>query len=127
MTRAATTSVWSCSARARRPPPAPAARHHPPAPGPGDRTPLPPAGAAAAPAGAASGRAASAVAAAPAWSSFAERFADAFAAETGAFLALVRDGGESPCPPESALEALRVAVACDTSRAEGRPIPMDEV
>ena len=44
-----------------------------------------------------------------------------------AFLGLVRDGGESPCPPESALEALRVAVACDLSRAEGRPVAMTEV
>lgn len=60
--------------------------------------------------------------------SFAERFAGAFAAETDAFLALVRDGGgESPCPPESALEALRVAVACDISRAEGRSVEMSEV
>jgi myo-inositol 2-dehydrogenase / D-chiro-inositol 1-dehydrogenase len=61
------------------------------------------------------------------WSSFAERFADAFARETAAFVALVRDGGESPCPPESALEALRVAVACDRSRAEGRPVSMADV
>ena len=58
------------------------------------------------------------------WSSFAERFADAFARETEAFLALVRNGGQSACPPESALEALRVAVACDISRAEGRPVSM---
>jgi myo-inositol 2-dehydrogenase/D-chiro-inositol 1-dehydrogenase len=61
------------------------------------------------------------------WGSFAERFADAFARETDAFLGLVRDGGESACPPESALEALRVAVACDRSRAEGRAVSMDEV
>jgi myo-inositol 2-dehydrogenase / D-chiro-inositol 1-dehydrogenase len=60
------------------------------------------------------------------WSSFVERFADAFARETAAF-ELVRGGGESPCPPESALEALRVAVACDISRAEGRPVAMAEV
>lgn len=61
------------------------------------------------------------------WSSFVERFADAFARETAAFLALVRDGGPSPCPPANALEALRVAVACDRSRAESRPIAMAEV
>lgn len=60
--------------------------------------------------------------------SFAERFAGAFAAETDAFLGLVREGGgASPCPPESALEALRVAVACDRSRAEGRVVTMSEV
>ena len=62
-----------------------------------------------------------------AWRSFAERFAEAFARETQAFLALVRDGGESPCPPESALEALRVAVACDLSRAERRPVSIADV
>jgi myo-inositol 2-dehydrogenase/D-chiro-inositol 1-dehydrogenase len=61
------------------------------------------------------------------WGSFAERFADAFVAETEAFVSLVRDGGESPCPPESALEALRVAVACDVSRAEGRVVAMTEI
>ena len=61
------------------------------------------------------------------WSSFVERFADAFARETAAFVGLVREGGESPCPPESALEALRVAVACDVSRAGGRPVAMAEV
>jgi myo-inositol 2-dehydrogenase/D-chiro-inositol 1-dehydrogenase len=61
------------------------------------------------------------------WSSFVERFAEAFAGETAAFVALVRDGGESPCPPESALEALRVAVACDISRSEGRPAAVAEV
>jgi myo-inositol 2-dehydrogenase / D-chiro-inositol 1-dehydrogenase len=60
-------------------------------------------------------------------SSFAERFAAAFAAETDAFIALVRDGGDSPCPPETALEALRVAIACDRSRAEGRPVAVEEI
>lgn len=62
-----------------------------------------------------------------AWTSFAERFAGAFAAETDAFVALVRDGGESPCPPETALEALRVAVACEVSRTEGRPVAPVEI
>jgi myo-inositol 2-dehydrogenase/D-chiro-inositol 1-dehydrogenase len=56
------------------------------------------------------------------WASFEERFADAFVAETAAFVALVCDGGDSACPPEAALEALRVAEACDRSRAEGRPV-----
>ena len=56
------------------------------------------------------------------WSSFEERFADAFVAETEAFVRLVRDGGQSACPPETALQALRIAEACDRSRAEGRPV-----
>jgi myo-inositol 2-dehydrogenase/D-chiro-inositol 1-dehydrogenase len=68
-----------------------------------------------------------AVGADPLPGSFAERFAAAFVAETDAFLRLVCDGGASPCPPESALEALRVAVACDLSRAEGRPVSIEEV
>jgi myo-inositol 2-dehydrogenase/D-chiro-inositol 1-dehydrogenase len=54
------------------------------------------------------------------WTSFAERFAGAFAQETAAFVTLVRDGGESPCPPATALEALRVAVACEISRPARR-------
>jgi myo-inositol 2-dehydrogenase/D-chiro-inositol 1-dehydrogenase len=65
-------------------------------------------------------------AAGPAWQTFPERFAAAFAAETAAFLAFARDGGDSPCPPEAALEALRVAVACDRSRAEGRAVTLAE-
>jgi myo-inositol 2-dehydrogenase / D-chiro-inositol 1-dehydrogenase len=76
----------------------------------GDRTPL---------------RRLGAAAAAPppdAWTSFTERFADAFARETAAFLDLVRDHGESLCPPENALEALRVAAACELSRSERRPV-----
>jgi myo-inositol 2-dehydrogenase/D-chiro-inositol 1-dehydrogenase len=64
---------------------------------------------------------------AAAWQSFPERFADAFAAETAAFLAFARDGGESPCPPAAALEALRVAVACDRSRSTGRSVAVAEV
>jgi myo-inositol 2-dehydrogenase/D-chiro-inositol 1-dehydrogenase len=56
------------------------------------------------------------------WASFEERFSEAFAAETEAFVRLVRDGGESACPPETALQALRIAEACDRSRAEGRPV-----
>lgn len=70
---------------------------------------------------------AAAVGAEPGWSSFTERFAGAFAAETEAFVAFVRDGGASPCPPSAALEALRIAVACDRSRAEGRPVALSEV
>jgi myo-inositol 2-dehydrogenase/D-chiro-inositol 1-dehydrogenase len=62
---------------------------------------------------------------APGWESAWDRFADAFVAETAAFVALVRDGGESPCPPDAALQALRIAVACDRSRAAGVPVPVD--
>jgi myo-inositol 2-dehydrogenase / D-chiro-inositol 1-dehydrogenase len=80
-----------------------------------ERTPLHRVGAGAAPAPA------------DAWTSFAERFAGAFAEETAAFVALARDGGESPCPPQTALEALRVAVACEVSIAERRPVAPAEI
>ena len=53
---------------------------------------------------------------------FLDRFDAAFRAEMAAFLDLVAGRGENPCPGSASLEALRVAVACDLSRAEGRPV-----
>ena len=58
------------------------------------------------------------------WESSADRFADAFVAETEAFVTLVREGGESPCSPSDALAALEVAVACDRSLATGAPVDL---
>ena len=58
------------------------------------------------------------------WESSYERFADAYVAETEAFVTLVREGGESPCSPHDALVALEVAVACDRSRATGLPVDL---
>jgi len=58
---------------------------------------------------------------------FWERFGPAYAAEIGAFVDLVRDGGPSLCPVEEALEALYVAEAATRSRAEGRPVEVAEV
>jgi myo-inositol 2-dehydrogenase/D-chiro-inositol 1-dehydrogenase len=60
----------------------------------------------------------------PGWESSYERFAPAHAAETDAFVALVQDRGSSPCPPSAALEALRIADACELSRATGRPVTL---
>ena len=39
------------------------------------------------------------------------------------------DGGEreNPSPPAAAMEALRIAVACEVSRREGRPIKIAEI
>jgi myo-inositol 2-dehydrogenase/D-chiro-inositol 1-dehydrogenase len=34
---------------------------------------------------------------------------------------------ENPSPPASAMEALRVAVACEVSRKEGRPVRVAEI
>lgn len=63
----------------------------------------------------------------PAYPLFPVRFAAAYTAELTAFLALVRDGGVSPCTPADALEAFYVAEACELSRREHRPVPLSEV
>jgi myo-inositol 2-dehydrogenase / D-chiro-inositol 1-dehydrogenase len=62
--------------------------------------------------------------AAAGWESSWDRFADAFVAETAAFVGLARDGGEPPCSPADAIAALEVAVACDRSRATGLPVDL---
>ena len=58
---------------------------------------------------------------------FQERFAAAYRAEMTAFIDVVAGRRENPCTPEDALAALRVAVACDVSRAEHRPVRLREV
>lgn len=58
---------------------------------------------------------------------FWERFAPAYAAEIGAFVELVSDGGPSPCTVDDALEALYVAEAATLSRLEGRRVEIAEV
>jgi myo-inositol 2-dehydrogenase / D-chiro-inositol 1-dehydrogenase len=58
---------------------------------------------------------------------FLERFAAAFDAELRAWLDFVRGRRANPCPGVEALHALRVAVACDRSRAEERPVRLSEV
>jgi predicted dehydrogenase len=44
----------------------------------------------------------------------------------GALGTLYREG-ENPCPGLEALHALRIAATCDRSRAERRPLRIDEV
>jgi myo-inositol 2-dehydrogenase/D-chiro-inositol 1-dehydrogenase len=63
----------------------------------------------------------------PAPTGFLDRFADAFRAETVAFLALAQGSVQNPCTPADALEALRVAEACDRSRREGRAVALMEI
>jgi myo-inositol 2-dehydrogenase / D-chiro-inositol 1-dehydrogenase len=58
---------------------------------------------------------------------FLDRFSAAFEAEIDAWLHVVAGDDQNPCPGEEALEALRVAVACDRSRAEKRPVRVEEV
>lgn len=57
---------------------------------------------------------------------FIDRFRDAFRAETAAFVDLVL-GGENPCPPQAALEAMRAAVACEWSARSGERVRVAEV
>ena len=57
---------------------------------------------------------------------FIDRFRDAFRAETAAFVDLVL-GGENPCPPQAALDAMRAAVACEWSARSGARVRVAEV
>ena len=53
---------------------------------------------------------------------FIERFREAFAAETAAFYQFAEGKIANPCPPESARQALRVAIACEESIKTGGPV-----
>lgn len=46
---------------------------------------------------------------------FVDRFRDAFRHETNAFVSFARGDIDNPCPPDSALESLRIAIACEQS------------
>jgi myo-inositol 2-dehydrogenase/D-chiro-inositol 1-dehydrogenase len=58
---------------------------------------------------------------------FLDRFADAYRAEIERFIDVVQGRAPSPCTPQDAREALRIAVACDASRQQHRPIAMKEI
>ncbi len=64
---------------------------------------------------------------AQAYSFFLDRFAPAYRAELDAFVEVLQGQRRNPCPPHDALEAMRVAVACDRSRREHRPVLLEEV
>jgi myo-inositol 2-dehydrogenase / D-chiro-inositol 1-dehydrogenase len=57
---------------------------------------------------------------------FLDRFNGAFIAETAAFVDLVQGRGPNHCPPEEALSALQVAVACERSWRERRVVGLEE-
>jgi myo-inositol 2-dehydrogenase/D-chiro-inositol 1-dehydrogenase len=61
------------------------------------------------------------------YAGFLDRFAAAFDAELEAWLEFARGERANPCPGVEALHALRVAVACDRSRAEGRVVALAEI
>jgi myo-inositol 2-dehydrogenase/D-chiro-inositol 1-dehydrogenase len=56
-----------------------------------------------------------------------DRFLPAYRAELTAFADVARGLRPSPCTVTDALEAFRVAEACDVSRREGRVVRLDEV
>lgn len=62
----------------------------------------------------------------PPYSGFVERFREAFRAETAAFVDLV-GGSPNPCPPQSALDGLRAAVACEVSVARMAPVAVSHI
>lgn len=61
------------------------------------------------------------------YANFLERFEAAYREELAAFVATLRDGGPSLCPLAEARAALAVALAADRSRAERRPVSIEEV
>ena len=63
----------------------------------------------------------------PTYAGFQDRFRRAYELELAAFLELARGERENPCTPTDALEALAIAVACDVSRSEHRPVRLEEV
>jgi myo-inositol 2-dehydrogenase/D-chiro-inositol 1-dehydrogenase len=64
---------------------------------------------------------------APTPEGFLDRFDDAFRAETDVFLDVARGRVDNPCVPGDALNALRIAEACDVSRREGRAVALTEI
>lgn len=61
------------------------------------------------------------------WPGFLERFAPAYEAELAAFVEVVRGERANPCDGREALHALRIAEACERSRAERRPVLLAEI
>ncbi|MEW2514219.1 Gfo/Idh/MocA family oxidoreductase [Streptomyces sp. NPDC046870] len=61
------------------------------------------------------------------WTGFLERFGPAYEAELNAFVEVVRGERPNPCDGREALQALRVAEACERSRRERRPVALAEV
>jgi myo-inositol 2-dehydrogenase/D-chiro-inositol 1-dehydrogenase len=59
--------------------------------------------------------------------SFMERFQPAYRTELTAFCDVVAGRADSPCTVADALEAFRIADACELSRAAGRPVAMSEI
>lgn len=63
----------------------------------------------------------------PFWTTFLTRFQGAYRSELMAFLRVVRGESPSPCTARDALQAMRISVAAGRSRAEHRPVRLDEI
>jgi myo-inositol 2-dehydrogenase/D-chiro-inositol 1-dehydrogenase len=63
----------------------------------------------------------------PAYDHFADRFDAAYRAELSAFVDVAAGLVGSPCTGDEALEVLLVAEAAELSRAERRPVRVEEV
>jgi myo-inositol 2-dehydrogenase / D-chiro-inositol 1-dehydrogenase len=63
----------------------------------------------------------------PGYRDFLDRFEAAYRSELAAFVAAVRDEGPSACTLREARAALLVAIAAERSRAERRPVAIEEV
>jgi myo-inositol 2-dehydrogenase/D-chiro-inositol 1-dehydrogenase len=61
------------------------------------------------------------------WTGFLERFGPAYRAELSAFVEVVRGERSNPCDGREALQALRIAKACELSRREHRPVGLAEI
>ena len=61
------------------------------------------------------------------WDSFLDRFETAYRNELVAFLGVVRGEAQPACTARDGLEAMRIAYAATRSRAEHRPVRLDEV
>lgn len=61
------------------------------------------------------------------WPGFLERFGPAYEAELSAFVEVVRGERPNPCDGREALQALRIAEACEISRREHRPVALAEI
>ncbi|XUL92154.1 Gfo/Idh/MocA family protein [Streptomyces galilaeus] len=61
------------------------------------------------------------------WTGFLERFGPAYEAELIAFVEVVVGQRTNPCDGREALQALRIAEACEASRHERRPVRLGEI
>ncbi|MFF3635110.1 Gfo/Idh/MocA family oxidoreductase [Streptomyces sp. NPDC002250] len=61
------------------------------------------------------------------WTGFLERFGPAYEAELCAFVEVLRGERPNPCDGQEAMQALRIAEACEVSRRERRPVRLLEI